>query len=63
VAKKAGAINTMRWRQKGRAPYRRIILIPMARAADLLRQIRHNLVVSEKPFFRRVLCRKTGTLF
>jgi ATP-dependent protease HslVU (ClpYQ) peptidase subunit len=41
---------------KGRAPYWRITLIPIARAADLLRQIRHNLVAPEKPFFRRGRC-------
>ena len=38
------------------APYWRLQLIPRAPAAHLLMQIRHNLVVPEKPFFRRGCC-------
>src|ERR1700684_2344685 len=38
------------------APYWRVQLIPRAPAAHLLMQIRHNLIVPEKPFFRRGRC-------
>jgi hypothetical protein len=38
------------------APYWRVALIPSAPTAHLLMQIRHNLVVPEKPFFRRGGC-------
>src|SRR5216683_4922617 len=41
---------------KCRAPYWREQLIPRAPTAHLLMQIRHNLVVPEKPFFRRGRC-------
>ena len=41
---------------KCRAPYWRVLLIPSAPAAHMLMQIRHNLVVPEKPFFRRGRC-------
>jgi hypothetical protein len=37
-------------------PYFRVRLIPRALTAHLLMQIRHNLVVPEKPFFRRARC-------
>src|ERR1700722_19225033 len=38
------------------AAYCRVLLIPIASAAHWLMQIRHNLVVPEKPFFRRGRC-------
>src|SRR5450755_4912326 len=41
---------------KCRAPYWRVQSIPRAPAAHWLMQIRHNLVVPEKPFFRRGRC-------
>jgi hypothetical protein len=46
---------------KCRIPYWRVPLIPRALSADLLMQIRHNLVVPEKPFFRRGRCVEKAT--
>ena len=43
-------------RLKRRAPYWGVQLIPSTPAAHLLMEIRHNLVVPEKPFFRRGCC-------
>ena len=43
-------------RLKRCAPYWREPVIPSAPNADLLMQIRHNIVVPEKPFFRRGRC-------
>src|SRR6185312_6935723 len=48
--------QSTRQRTKRRAPYRRSQLIPIAPDRFLLMQIRHNLVVGEKPFFRRGRC-------
>jgi hypothetical protein len=48
--------STRRGSLKCRAPYWRVQLIPSAPIAHLLMQIRHNLVVPEKPFFRRGCC-------
>src|SRR5665213_481062 len=52
----AGGINRIAAMLKCRAPYWRVQLIPRAPAAHWLMQIRHNLVVPEKPFFRRGRC-------
>src|ERR1700722_14050916 len=49
-------INWTAARLKCGAPYCRGMLIPRAPSAHLLMQIRHNLVVPEKPFFRRGRC-------
>jgi len=54
LAREADAINSRA--VESRAPYWRVLLIPRAPAAHWLMQIRHNLVVLEKPFFRRVGC-------
>ena len=48
--------STAHLSDKCRAPYWRVQLIPRALIAHLLIQIRHNLVVPEKPFFRRGSC-------
>src|SRR6202140_5021220 len=49
----AGEIDGTAAILKCRAPYWRVQSIPRAPNAHLLMQIRHNLVVPEKPFFRR----------
>src|SRR6202046_1627703 len=56
IAMEADEINRTAAMLKCRAPYWRVQLIPRAPAAHWLMQIRHNLVVPEKPFFRRGRC-------
>src|ERR1700730_12708234 len=53
---RADAIDKTQHGSRCCGPYWRVLVIPRAPAAHLLMQIRHNLVVPEKPFFRRGRC-------
>src|ERR1700738_270164 len=53
---RADAIDKTQHGSKCCGPYWRVLVIPRAPAAHLLMQIRHILVVPEKPFFRRGCC-------
>src|ERR1700738_5725570 len=53
---RADAIDKTQHGSKCCGPYWRVLVIPRSPTAHLLMQIRHNLVVPEKPFFRRGCC-------